>query len=375
MSKRLALFFSYRISLKDWYDLGLLEREVKLYNGLSSYFEKIFFFTYGGNEDKKFGAYLSSNIEVIPIPLIRNGGRKKILIPLMLIYSIFMPFIHWENLKGADILKTNQVPGSWTALITKLLFRKKLILRCGYIWSYFALQNKENAIKRYVKKFLEKITCAFADSVICSSVSDRKYLEDNHGVKAEIIPNYVDTELFKPMEIPKVKNSICFVGRLEKQKNLIALVDALKDLPYNLTIIGSGNMKKELENKVNENKFNVKFMNNVPHSKLPIILNRHEIFILPSLYEGTPKVLLEAMACGLPVIGTDVKGINEVIEHEKNGILCGESSEAIRRAIVGLMEEGSMRERLGKAAAKSIREEYALNKLIEREKEVYGLFV
>lgn len=370
MAKTLALFFSFRISLKDWYDSGILEREVKLYNELSKYFYKIYFLTYGGEDDRKYNSYLSPNIEVVPMPFIREGGRKQFR-PVMLIYSILMPFIHWKILKNASILKTNQIPGCWTAVMAKMIFKKRLILRCGYIWSYVALQNKENAIKIYIKKIIEKFSCAFSDAVVCSSLADQDYLARNYKVKAKVIPNYVDTEIFRPLSIPKRKDSICFVGRLEKEKNLIALLEALKGLPYNLTIIGRGSMREKLEKKAEVDNINVRFMNNVPHSKLPEILNQHEIFILPSLYEGTPKTLLEAMSCGLPVVGTDVNGIKEIIKHKTNGILCQTGVKSLRKSIQGLMGEDYLRENLGKEAKKTIEKSYALKRLIREEQRLY----
>ncbi|MBL7196731.1 MAG: glycosyltransferase family 4 protein [Candidatus Omnitrophica bacterium] len=374
MGKKLALFFSFRISLRDWHELGLIEREVSLYNKLSKHFEKIYFFTYGDSRDKMLSSYLSKNIEIIPVPFIHKGGRKGKNILVMMVYSVILPLVHWRILRKVDILKTNQISGSWTALITKLIFSKKLILRCGYIWSYIAFQNKENVIKRYIKRLLERITCVFADLVVCSSISDKKYLNNNYGIKAKIIPNYVDTGFFKPLGRPKLKNSVCFVGRLEREKNLLTLLEALKGLPYRLTIIGSGSMRAELEEEAQKYNVNVRFMNNVPHSKLPEILNQHEIFMLPSFYEGTPKALLEAMACGLAVIGTNVKGINEIIEHRKNGILSMVDSKSIGSAIQGLMEDEFLKNALGAKSVEKIRKEYALNMLVEQEKKIIDSF-
>ena len=370
MAKTLALFFSFRISLKDWYDSGILEREVKLYNEFSKYFYKIYFLTYGGEDDRKYNSYLSPNIEVVSMPFIREGGRKQFR-PVMLIYSILMPFIHWKILKNASILKTNQIPGCWTAVMAKMIFKKRLILRCGYIWSYVALQNKENAIKIYIKKIIEKFSCAFSDAVVCSSLADQDYLARNYKVKAKVIPNYVDTEIFRPLSIPKRKDSICFVGRLEKEKNLIALLEALKGLPYNLTIIGRGSMREKLEKKAEVDNINVRFMNNVPHSKLPEILNQHEIFILPSLYEGTPKTLLEAMSCGLPVIGTNVRGIKDIIEHKKNGYLCDTCANSIRKAILELFQNKDTRRNIVKEARQTVLSNFSFNRTMEKEIRIY----
>ena len=115
----------------------------------------------------------------------------------------------------------------------------------------------------------------------------------------------------------------------------------------------------------------MEFLGNLPNSELPDILNQHEIFILLSFYEGMPKALLEAMACGLPVIGTDVDGIKEVIEHEENGILCETDPKSIKGAILGLMNNEKLKRKISMKARMTIEEKFSLNKLIERELALY----
>ena len=119
-------------------------------------------------------------------------------------------------------------------------------------------------------------------------------------------------------QVKKEKGRICFVGRLASQKNLFALLEAVKDLAnIRLVLIGSGSQEKELKEKAETENINVEFLGNIPNYQLPAELNRAELFILPSLYEGHPKTILEAMACQLPVIGTNVEGTREVIAHKK----------------------------------------------------------
>ena len=125
--KTLALFFTAGVSLKTWYDIGSIDREVAIYNELSKYFKHIYFFTYGGieEEDQKFKSYLAENISIIPKKYVSNS----------LVYSFMMPFIHRKILKDVDILKTNQMWGAWSAVLTKLIYRRKLVVRTGYMLS------------------------------------------------------------------------------------------------------------------------------------------------------------------------------------------------------------------------------------------------
>ena len=357
--KTLALFFTAGVSLKTWYEIGSIDREIAIYNELSKYFKHIYFFTYGDEKDLKLKTYLADNISIIPKKCVSNS----------LLYSFMMPFIHRKILKDSDILKTNQMWGSWSAVLTKLIYRKKLVVRTGYMLSINMRRSNPKSWRRGINKLIERIAYKLADAIITTSLSNFGYVEKNYNPRGIhiLIPNYVETDVFKPLNIAKKKGSICFVGRLSREKNLFALLVALKGLPYTFTIIGSGEQAEQLKKFANTNEVNANFLGNIPNHELPKILNPHELFILPSLYENMPKTLLEAMSCGMPVIGTNVKGINEVIEHGKNGILCDTDANSIRNIIVTLMEDEKLKQKLGENARRAIVEDYSLDNLAENE--------
>jgi len=360
--KTLALFFTAGVSLKTWHEIGMIDREVAIYNELSKYFRHIYFFTYGTEEDLRFKDYLAHNITIIPKKYISNN----------LLYSFMIPLIHHKILKNVDILKTNQMSGSWSAALTKLIYRKKLVVRTGYTWSISFSEEHPKGPGKLLIKSIERLTYRIASGAITSSQRDFDYIEKRyHPYQHNIIPNYVETDVFKPLNITKTKGSICFIGRLSHQKNLLALMQALKELPYTIDIIGSGPQLGQLKNVVTQNGVNANFLGNVPNHDLPQILNQHELFVLPSLWEGMPKALLEAMACGLPVIGANVDGIREVIKHGENGILCDTDSKSIREAIVGIMKDEEMKQTLGRNARKTIEEMFSLEKVAQKELELY----
>ena len=101
--KSLALFFSCGVSLKTWHDIGMIDREVAVYNELAKYFKHVYFFTYGGEDDLKFTSYLAPNITIIPKKYISHS----------VLYSLPLPFIHHKILRNVDILKTNQMTAAW----------------------------------------------------------------------------------------------------------------------------------------------------------------------------------------------------------------------------------------------------------------------
>ena len=363
--KTLALFFTRGMSLKEWDSRGLLEREIALYNHLAKFFERIYFFTYGSEGDLNYQEYLAENIVIVsnPTRLFRSKN----------LYSFVLPLIHRKILREVYILKTNQMDGSWTAVIAKKLFKKPLVVRTGYTWFRFCEREEDKYLKKLAVRLIEKFAYSNADGVMVSSEGDLNYVNrySKGGALSKVIPNYVDTNLFQPLSLEKKPRSLCFVGRLAKQKNLLALLEALKGSPYLLDIIGVGEEEENLKLFTKENNLNVNFLGIIPHRQLPEVLNQYEAFILPSLYEGMPKVLLEAMACGLSVIGTNVEGTREVIVDGENGLLCDVAPASIRRVIDKLFENEDSRYELGKKAREAITRKFALEKIVEKELNLY----
>jgi glycosyltransferase involved in cell wall biosynthesis len=84
-----------------------------------------------------------------------------------------------------------------------------------------------------------------------------------------------------------------------------------------------------------------------------------------------PKSLLEAMSCGLPCIGTDVTGINEVLTHEDTGFLCNTDPVSLRTAITRVFADEKLRKRLGTSAREHILKTYSLDEVTSAEASVY----
>lgn len=366
-NKKLVLFFTCGISLNTWERTGNLTREIKLYNDLAKHFERIYFITYGRREKLKYKEKLAKNIEVLP---------KKISLPSR-VYQFFIPLIYRKELKDSDIYKTNQMGAAIPAVLSKWFYKKKLILRCGYEWLFILENSRKPFWQKKIVYFIEKFAYKTADRIVLTSKWTKKYIKDKFKIsplKIEVIPNYVDTDLFKPQNVPKEKNRISFVGRLSLDKNLSNLIKAISGLKVKLVIFGNGPSKIDSEALTKKLDLKVEFRGNIPNTQLPEELNKSELFILPSSYEGNPKALLEAMACGLPCIGTNVKGIREIIDHRVNGYLCGIDAASIRESISELFENGTLRENLSDNARKTILRDFQLEKILEKEMKIYEEF-
>lgn len=361
-TRTLILFFTFGVSLETWQDVGMLEREVALYEELADYFDRIVLLTYGDETDKSFEEQLPDGVEVLPKRRISND----------VLYSIFAPLIQRQTLRDADIVKTNQMLGSWTAVLTKYLYNVPLVVRTGYVLTEFYERKSRHPVLKAIAHVVEAIAYKASDAVLTSSRDGFEYVEETYrppGIH-QVHPNYIETDVFTPSDTDP-DHDICFVGRLAPQKNLIALFEALVDLPHSLTVVGEGDQRTALEQYAEEHDVSVTFEGNVPNHELPALLTNHRAFILPSHYEGMPKSLLEAMSCGVSCIGTDVTGINEVLTDEETGLLCDTDANSIGDTIDRLLTDPALREKLGEAARNHIIDTYSLAEIKRAEIEVY----
>ena len=136
-----------------------------------------------------------------------------------------------------------------------------------------------------------------------------------------------------------------------------------------LYLAGDGPLRGALEKQVQALglKGRVIFLGKLPNEQLPALLNKCEVFVLPSLYEGNPKALLEAMACGLPCLTSDIEGINEIIKHNENGLLAKPLKDEIKKALSLLLRDKFFAEQLGLQARETIEKGFALEQALEKE--------
>jgi glycosyltransferase involved in cell wall biosynthesis len=367
---RLILFFTRGISLRTWDRVGMLEREVEIYRKLLPHLGGIAFLTYGDESELRYGPRLDG-IEI----LCNRWG-----LPTRL-YACVAPLLYWPQMREAGIFKTNQINGSEVALFAKRLFHKKLIARCGYMWSILAQSKAQRTNSPELKRAteMEREVFTSADQVVVTTRLMKQYVIQRYNLpdaKVRVIPNYVLTDIFVPKHtVSQNGRCLIFIGRLSEEKNPLGLLEAIRGLAVELVMIGGGPQRPMLEEEAGKNGLRVQWLGNRPHLELPRYLQAADIFVLPSPCEGHPKTLLEAMASGLPVIGTDVPGIRELIRHRETGYLCGTSSEEIRAAIQDVLADADLRARMGRNAREFVVEHFALERVIEMELELLEFLV
>jgi len=341
--------------------MGILEREITLYKVLRSRLGSLSIVTSGGPEELAYQDRLGR----IRILYNRWGLSPNI-------YSLLAPFLHWRALREATVYKTNQPDGSWTGVIAGIVHRKPVIVRAGYLWAELNRLEGGCGFKATLMDRLQAFSFKRADSIFLTTEAMKQQVVDDYSVypeKIRVVPNYVNTDRFHPMPtVWAIKGRICYVGRLHPCKNLDILLEAVSQIPgASLVLIGQGEQREELETLAQHHKVKVQFLGVLPHSQVPVEINRSEIFILPSSFEGHPKALIEAMACGVAIVGTSVDGIRNIIRHEETGLLCPLTVEGIASALQRLLADERLRIRLGRAARDFVEQEYGLERIVEAE--------
>tara|TARA_B100000963_G_scaffold341699_1_gene341689 strand:+ start:37935 stop:39077 length:1143 start_codon:yes stop_codon:yes gene_type:complete len=306
----LVLFLTLGGSLKQWYNTGILERELALYKELKiKYNVSTSIISFGDKTEKQ----ITNNY-----PYIKVYYNKLNLHPRL--YNFLIPFLFFKVFRKASLIKTNQFYGVHLAKRVAKLYSKKLIIRQGYSYIYHRL--KENGLNSQEYKQAEEYVLRNINSA-SSYIFTTKQISENYKKKYKlnskdinIIPNYILTENWKPFyKLKKNKKVVIFIGRFSEQKNLIALSNGLAGINIKLIIVGEDNynVKKKLEKSLTKNKVSFEFFKRTNQKKLKKIIELADAFILPSLYEGNPKILIEMMNHKIPVITTMVRGIKELV--------------------------------------------------------------
>ena len=193
-------------------------------------------------------------------------------------------------------------------------------------------------------------------------------------VSVQVIPNGVDVERFHPAPHARKNGPIrlLFVGRLVYQKGLDLLLQALALMPSGsdviLEVVGDGDARPDLEAMVGAMGISerISFAGWCPRSEMPLRYQATDIFVLPSRDEGMPNVVLEAMACGLPVIVTRIAGNEELVQEGETGLLVPcEDPVALAQALARLAADGESRRRMGRAGRALVEQYYTWRRAAE----------
>ena len=205
----------------------------------------------------------------------------------------------------------------------------------------------------------------------------------------QIVPNGADTRIFVPrtpaearahLGLPDDGPIVSFVGKLVPRKGVDTLIEAMGILGRRpqgaplLVAAGVGELRDGLEARARELGVGdrVRFVGKVPHDDVGWWMSAGDVFVLPSLSEGLPTVVCEAMNCGLPVVATAVDGTPEIVRDGETGILIPTGDPpALAAALARILDEPEVAARMGAAALRIGQAEYTWAANARRMTEIY----
>ncbi len=228
-----------------------------------------------------------------------------------------------------DIVFCQYVSCGLAGFLAKKLWKKSYII---------SGQGSDVYLSWAFKNAISKLVLNHADAVIALTEDMKLAMQKICNREIIIVSNGVDLNKFEGLSEKKALRNylgygqdekiILFVGRLSPVKGVRYLIEAMscivdKKYDISLKLVGDGNDRRHLENIVKELnlvKF-VTFVGKVQNEEVPLYMASSDIFVLPSLSEGFPLVIMEAMAAGLPIVATNIRGISEIVLNEENGFI------------------------------------------------------
>lgn len=343
----------------------------------------------GGNGEL-FGKLNKKNIKTVKVYNFSNvpGIRN-----LLVFWEIFILII--KTGPNVIYLLSSEAgfSGSIAASVYRFFTQKKLkiIYRIGG----WAFKEPRNIIIKKIYLWAEKISAPFKDIIIVNSEFDRQLAIKNKIARPEkitMIHNNIDLNIIKflPKKVAKKfieskffsqseKNSILIgtIANLYKNKGLDFLILAAakikKSQPnWQFVIIGNGperfNLEKLIKNHGLENYVFIIGRINDAYKYLKAL----DLFVLPSVKEGQPWVILESMAAEVPIVATNIAGIPEMIKNETSGLLVEPTdSNALAMAIEKILTHPSLAHECAEQAFKTVKEKFNLIEMIQKNEELF----
>lgn len=225
-------------------------------------------------------------------------------------------------------------------------------------------------------RFLSVFAFRVARRIRSLSQHMTKHLGDTYGSqiasKAVVVPTRVNTGVFCRTRLTYRRSGplrIISVGGLFENKNHAALIDALaaSSLDFELTIVGTGPEREALIDQITRLELHarVKLAGNLDHPTLASELNLHDVYVHYSKAEGLSRAILEAMACGCPVITTRVGFIDGVLEDGRNAFVIEVPWDENLRQVLMKLDDSDTRESIGQAGLATIRSSFEAEKVFQ----------
>ena len=277
--------------------------------------------------------------------------------------SFFLTTLHWR--KRTTVYHAQWIFSGLVAALGQRFHRKPIVLTVRGSDLNLAHGTFLRSVVQYILTRVTMITTvseALRDKVLAFGIPPEK---------VHAIPNGINCQIFRPLErddvrrtlqLPLDRKIVLWIGRFVTIKGVEFLIQAIPEVMTQepktlLVLIGDGELEDQIKASVEQLGVmdSVRFAGKILAEDIPLWLNAADIFILPSLNEGRPNVILEAMACETPVLATNVGGIPELVKDGQNGFLVpAKDSAKLAERLLDLLKNEHLRMKMGKIGRKMI---------------------
>jgi len=268
--------------------------------------------------------------------------------------------------KNFDIVHAHNIPA---AFAMKNIKAKKILTQHGIFSQQIDLLHG-NTTGNLSNKF-EKNALKWADAITVISKEAHEYYT-KLGFKTIQISNAINLKNLPQDKDRRFEKQIIFVGRLSKEKGTETIIEISKKLSndMNLIIVGSGPESEKIK-KISETQDNIHYLGYQTHENSIKLIRGSDILIQPSLHEGISTTILEAMACKIPIIASNVGGNKELILDNQNGFLINpESADETIKKIIMILEDELLAKKFGEKSFELI-QNYEWSKIGEKYLKLY----
>ncbi|MHA1909675.1 MAG: glycosyltransferase family 4 protein [Candidatus Thorarchaeota archaeon] len=272
------------------------------------------------------------------------------------------------------------------AILSKIMKKRKSVLQIhGGIGP---IPTQTLLSKRLVKYFYDRTLGRFiikqADVLASVSRVDLKSIKDSYHIpdnRLRYIPNIVDTTKFNQLSCPNGSNIILYVGDLEPWKGVRHLLHWIRNGIYDseditFRLVGQGSLldkAKKIQShlELRGGPIQLEILGQISHSRIPDIMKEAKALVLPSLWEGMPTVILEAMATGIPVITTPIGEIRNVITQGETGYFIKPTLQSFTDTVNLVMNDGHGIKRVITQAKNLIDSDYSIESVTRKTIDLY----
>jgi glycosyltransferase involved in cell wall biosynthesis len=308
------------------------------------------------------------------------------------------------NLDASALLKLQQIilKGRYDVVHTHLIYSQLYGRMAAISAKTKCIVSSEQNVYDFKRRppflWIERWLGKRTQRVVACSNKVRDHLIANVGLsplKVVVVPNAVDTNLFFPVKpgsslYPKVEDVrkelrlepgdtvIGSVGHMSRQKGQRFLIDAIPRVllryPHaKFVFVGRGRLQRTLTDQARELGVEQAVRFAGIREDVPLVLNCFDLFVLPSLWEGFGTAIVEALACGVPVVASKVGGIPEIIEDGMNGILVPPGrSRPLAQAIIGSLDDPSLGRDMVYRGVRKVIETFSVGKMVETMARIYS---